>query len=152
MIQDLDGDTPEPTRRWHVVALSAATAALSLVLLIALVMPAPIIDSSQLVASPAASASPGPRMIISSRPPISHMRIDLSRAIVCSDGTRLNPPYWPAVDDSTGRVSVAQFHDRSGERIGISVPVIFRFDARTGYMTVTCATDDIPALWESDAR
>lgn len=152
MIEDLDGDTPEPTRRRHTVVLSAATAALSLVLLMTLVVPAALIDSSQLAASPAASASPGPRMIISSRPPISHMRIDLSRAIVCSDGTRLDPPYWPSVDDSTGRVSVAQYHDRSGELIGFPVPVIFRFDARTGYMIVTCATDDIPALWESDAR
>jgi hypothetical protein len=152
VIEDLDGAMPEPTRRWHVVALSAATAALSLVLLIALVMPASLIDSPPLATSPAASASPGPRMIISSRPPISHMRIDLSRAIVCSDGTRLDPPYWPSVDDSTGWVSVGQYHDRSGELIGIPVPVIFRFDARTGFMIVTCATDDNPGQWESDAR
>jgi hypothetical protein len=151
VIEDLDGATPEPTRRWHVVALSAVTAALSLVLLMTLFMPARL-ESPPRAASPEASASPGPRMIISSRAPITHARVDLSRATVCADGTRLNPPYFLSVDEGTGRVSLGHHHDGSGEFIGLPVPVIFRFDARTGYMIVTCATDDTPGRWESDAR
>ena len=53
MIQDLDGATSEPSRRRHVAVLSAAVAAAAIVLLYALVAPAPRMDMPPLAASPA---------------------------------------------------------------------------------------------------
>jgi hypothetical protein len=152
VIQDLDGAVPEPTRRRHVVALSITTTAASLALLAAFYLAPPRFDPPPLTASPAASASSGPRLIMSRWPPISHMRIDLSRPAACSDGTRLTPPYSIARDEDTGRTFVSHSYDLAGERVTVSVPVTFRFDARTGFMTVTCATDDLPSRYEPDAR
>ncbi len=151
VIQDLDGATAEPTRRRHVVALSIATAVASLALLVALYLPPPRFDAPPVATSPDASPTSGPRMIISRWAPISHMRIDLSRPTVCSDGTRLDPPYLISRDADTGRVFVANHDVLAGGRIS-AVPVTFRFDVRTGFMTVTCATDDLPWSWDPDAR
>lgn len=55
MIEDLDGATTEPSRRTHVAVLSASVAAVSLVLLYVLLVPAPLMDTRQLAASPAPS-------------------------------------------------------------------------------------------------
>ena len=55
MIEDLEGATSEPSRRTHVAALSAAVAAVSLVLLVALLGPAPRTDTPPLAAAPVPS-------------------------------------------------------------------------------------------------
>ena len=59
MIEDLDGATSEPSRRTHVAVLSASVAAVSLVLLYVLLVPAPLTDTRQLAASPAPSPTNG---------------------------------------------------------------------------------------------
>jgi hypothetical protein len=151
VIEDVEGATLEPTRRGHVVVLSGAVAIASLVLLLALVVPAPVVPTPQ-AASPAPSPSAGTVMMFAPNP-ISRMRVDLSRTTVCSDGTRLQPPYFLSIDGSSpGRVFVTSFDERTGEQIRTAIPVAFRFDARTGWMTITCATDDLAVPWESDAR
>jgi len=59
VIQDLDGAAIEPSRRSHVAALSAGVAAVSLVLLMALVVPAPRTETRPLAAAPAPSPTDG---------------------------------------------------------------------------------------------
>ena len=58
MIEDLEGGTPEQSRRTHVAALSGAVAVVSLVLLFVLVVPAPRLDTPPLALSPAPSLTP----------------------------------------------------------------------------------------------
>jgi hypothetical protein len=147
VIEDIEGATSEPTRRLHVVVLSGAVAIASLVLLLALVVPAPV-STLPLAAAPAPTASAG--TVVNFAPnPISQMRVDLSRTTVCSDGTRLSPPYFLMMEGTTRVISVAQFDARTGEQTRSPVPVAFRFDASSGWMTITCATDDRPVPWES---
>ena len=127
--------------------LSGAVAVESLVLLLSLVVPAPHepapVDTSQYAASPAPSESVGSVMNFATNP-ISRMRVDLSRTTSCSDGTRIGPPYSISIEGSSpGRVFIVYFDDRTGEQTRSPVPAAFRFDARTGWMTVTCATDDL---------
>jgi len=157
VIEDIEGAAPEPTRRRHVAALSAAIATVSLVLLVALVVPTSRVATPPPAASPAAGVSAGPtvRTTIVSNPitgmrfdagpevrmtivsnAISGMRVDLTHTSVCADGTRLIPPYDLAFEGVTGRVFAV------GPNLSHSLPVAFRFDARTGWMTVSCATPD----------
>jgi hypothetical protein len=154
VIEDIEGATPEPTRRRHAVVLSGAVAIASLVLLLTLVVPAPVVparvDTAPAAASPASSESAGTVMMFAPNA-ISRMRVDLSRTTVCSDGTRLQPPYF-LIQSSTGPVFAGQFDERTGAQIRPPIPVAFRFDARTGWMTITCATDDLTVPRESDAR
>jgi hypothetical protein len=147
VIEDIEGATPEPTRRRHVVVLSGAVAIASLVLLLTLVVPAPV-DTAPHAVSLTPSASTGPVMNFAPNP-LSQLRVDLSRTTVCSDGTRLSPPYFLMVDGSSRLISVAQFDARTGEQTRSPVPVTFRFDASSGWMTITCATDDRLVPWES---
>jgi hypothetical protein len=147
VIEDLEGATTEPARRRHVVVLSCAVAVASLVLLLSLVVPAPLlparVDTSQYAASRAPSESAGEVMNFVPNP-ISRMRVELSRTTMCSDGTRIGPPYFLSIEGSSpGRVFVTSFDERTGEQTRSPIPVAFRFDARTGWMTVTCATDDL---------
>ncbi len=142
MIEDIEGATSEPTRRRHVVVLSGAVAVVSLVLLLILVAPAPVVTAPQ-ADSPTPSESAGSVMNFATNP-ISRMRVDLSRTTMCSDGTRIGPPYFLSIEASSpGRVFVISFDERTGEQTRSPIPVAFRFDARTGWMTVTCATDDL---------
>jgi hypothetical protein len=55
VIEDIEGATSEPSRRRHVAVLSASVAAVSLVLLYLLLVPAPRMDTPPLAASPAPS-------------------------------------------------------------------------------------------------
>lgn len=59
MIEDLDGSASEPSRRTHVAVLSASVAAVSLVLLYVLLVPAPLTDTRHIAASPAPSLTHG---------------------------------------------------------------------------------------------
>jgi hypothetical protein len=62
VIQDLEGATSEPSRRGQVLALSAAVATASLVLLFALVAPHHV-DTGPLAAAPAPSATAGSMVV-----------------------------------------------------------------------------------------
>jgi len=142
VIEDIEGATSEPTRRRHVAVLSGAVAIASLVLLLGLLVPAPVGTAPQ-AASPAPSASTVPVAMFAPNT-ISRMRVDLSRTTSCSDGARIGPPYSISIEGvSPGRVFIVYFDDRTGEQTRSPVPAAFRFDARTGWMTVTCATDDL---------
>jgi hypothetical protein len=63
VIEDIEGATAEPTRRRHVRALSAAVAAVSLVMLFMLVVP-PDLGPAPQAASPLPSATAAPVMTI----------------------------------------------------------------------------------------
>ena len=153
MIQDLDGAVSEPTRRRHVVVLSAATAAVSLVLLIALIAPPTRFGDPTQAASP----SPNPRasfvMTVVSNP-LRNLPLDLTRSSVCPDGSRLAPPYFLTVEAGTGRILAGVFD--GGRRVPHLVTL--NLDAGTGKVTVTCATnqvvtgDTFDQTWEFDAR
>jgi hypothetical protein len=149
VIEDIEGATSEPTRRGHVVVLSGAVAIASLALLLTLVAPAPHapapVDTARYAASPA--PSPGGAAVMMLAPnPVSRMRVDLSRTTTCSDGTPIGPPYVLSIDGaSPGRVFIVFFDEGTGAQTRSPIPAAFRFDARTGWMTVTCATDDLLA-------
>ena len=155
MIEEIEGATSEPTRRRHVIVLSGSVAIASLVLLLTLV-PAPAVparvDTAPDTASPVSSASAGEVMMFVPNP-ISRMRVDLSRTTTCSDGVRIGPPYALSIDGaSPGRVFIVFFDDRAGAQTRSPVPAAFRLDARTGWMTVTCVTDDLTVPRVSDPR
>jgi len=71
-----------------------------------------------------------------------------TQASLCADGTRLNPPYQLMFDATSGRMVALNAEPRTGR----SVPVAFVANPRTGLLTVTCATSDIPVPWETIAR
>ena len=151
MIEDLDGANVEPTRRGHVFVLSAATAAVALALLAALVVPRSTDVDAPLAASPSPRGS-GVTLIISSNP-LLNMRLDLSRTVVCADGTRLEPPYFISVDESNRQMfasGASAGTDRS-VRVALrppSLPSPARWDDRAGWSTVICATPDVDAPLE----
>jgi hypothetical protein len=133
MIEDIEGATSEPTRRGHVVVLSAATAAAALVLLVALVLPASITNTSLRAPAPSARASLSVSFVSN---PMAELPIDLSSAILCADGTRLNPPFRLVFSATTGRIYVGP----SDRGAALLVPATLAPDARTGRVIVRCAT------------
>jgi len=152
VIEDLEGAPSEPTRRWHVLVLSAATAAVSLVLLVALVVPPSITSSAP--QAPAASASPGPVMMIVSGPtmffqsgPLPGMRVDQSRVSECAEGSLWDPPHY-LVLDRNGQVIAAY----SSERNWLSDPITPDAYVGTGWLTVPCDTRDVFAPRMNRAR
>lgn len=104
VIQDLDGAAPEPTRRSHVVALSAATAGVAIVLLLALFAPAPR-TASRLAAAPEPSATTGAVAVLVSSSawvptgPVSPPR-DGVTTTVCLAGPGSNPTIHLLFDGS----------------------------------------------------
>ena len=126
MIQDIEGATSEPTRRWHVVVLSGAVAALSLVLLAALLVPAPMPSNALKARVPSATAASlltivsGATTSFQPNPP-SQLRVDAGRLIVCVDDSRPGSPYYVVFE---------------GNRQVISVP----FEGRNGSLSMPCAT------------
>lgn len=150
MIQDIEGATSEPARRGHVIALSAATAAISLVLLVALVVPLERVSVSPQATSLAPSASAGPMMTIvsgstipsgSALPPfrsgtISPLGVNTKVVMYCADGSRMDPPYY-LVFEGNGNVMTVPL-EASTTR---SVPVA-SVDRGSGWLTVSCATSD----------
>jgi hypothetical protein len=132
MIEDIEGATTEPTRRGHVVVLSGAVAVVSLVLLLALVVPAPVSTSVQ---APAPSARASLSVTFVSNP-MAELPIDLSSAILCADGTRLNPPFRLVFSATTGQIYVGP----SDRGAALLVPATLAPDARTGKVIVRCAT------------
>ena len=135
------------------LALSAAVATISVVMLVALVVRPSVFPSSPVAAPAQPSAGPvatiaADARITVERSPVSGKYVDLSRAAGCADGaTTLVAPAYLVIDGATSRIFIAHFDDRTGERIGRPVPVTLRVDDRTGWMRVTCATDDRQVRW-----
>jgi hypothetical protein len=142
MIEDIEGATSEPTRCVHVAVMSAATAAVALVLLLALVVPPSRSAAPLQAASPASSASSTfTTTFASSNPlvlsnPAARLPVDLSRTTLCADGTRLMPPYFLVFDATSKQIFAGPFDD--GPRL--PVPVTLDLDAGTGKVTVRCTT------------
>ncbi|HUG05113.1 MAG TPA: hypothetical protein VMQ78_01065 [Candidatus Limnocylindria bacterium] len=142
MIQDLDGAVSEPTRHPHVVALSAATAVVSLVLLFALIAP-----PAHFGATPqAASLAPSPRgyeMTVVGTP-LHHLRLDLTRDSVCPDGTRSIPPYALVSDASSGELLFAMGYVVGGMSRAVQAQLVL--DEQTSYWVVACGTFETRAV------
>jgi hypothetical protein len=162
VIEDIEGATLEPTRRPHVFALSAAVAAVTLALLVVLLVPPSRHAAAPQAASAAPSASSGPVMTIVSGPTVSFVsgspyaqagplplgRVD-ERSVRCVGGVS-NPPYI-VVFDGNGQVVAAYSSGRS-ERSVPTLPDAYVGSVGTGWLTVPCATSDLPALRIDRAR
>jgi hypothetical protein len=152
MILDLDGVTSEPTRRRHVVALSAATAAIALVLLSALFAPAPRIGPTLLAAS--AAPSPGSATVahvlasttwIQGGPFEESMR-DAVSSTVCAAAIGSSPPVH-LVLDADGRAVAAYTSGATGRFIPLP-----RVYVGPGWVAVPCDTSDVFAPRLNRAR
>jgi len=131
VIEDLDGATSEPSRRTHVAVLSAATAALAIVLFYVLVAP-PIFDGAQPQA-----ASPSPTrtfsMTVASIP--LNLPLDMTHPGVCADRASWGELHF-AVDAKAPPAIV--IYDRTGSR-----PIAFvREERGTGRLVVSCPAPD----------
>jgi hypothetical protein len=155
VIEDLDGALSESTRRRHFAVLSAATAAVSLVLFVVLVAP-PTHFGEAPQAAPSASARASFLMTARSSP-LTNLPLDLTRPSVCPNGSLLTPPYLLVVEAETGRILAGVFDGNSFPHL-----VTLQEDAGTGKVTVTCATEtgevvtgdmfDTTQTWEFDVR
>ena len=151
MIQDLEGATSEPTRRGHVLALSAAAATISLVLLFALVA-APHVDTGPLAAAPAPSPTAGSMVVtIASGTWVTLDRVaqlpDEMTSLRCAPGIGSSPPIH-IVYDRTGQTVIAAYTSGKTGRY-IPLPVGY---AISGSLTVPCATPDVFAPRINRAR
>jgi hypothetical protein len=124
----------EPSRRWHVAALSAGVAAVSLVLLLVLIAPTELGVPPQAV-SPLPSVSAGPPYFQSGT--TSPLGVNVKLVSECVNGSRIDPPYY-LVFEGNGQVMAVPF-DASTAR-----SVQFRADDEaSGAFTVSCATSSI---------
>lgn len=152
MIQDLEGATSEPARRGHVAALSAAAATASLVLLVALLIRAPHVDTGPLAAAPAPSPTAGSMVITI----VSGSRATLDQVTQLPDGmtsTRCAPgigssPPIHLVYDRTGQVVIAAY---TSGKTGRFIPLPQGY-ASSGWLTVPCDTPDVFAPRINRAR
>jgi len=152
VIEDLEGATAEPSRRGHRVALSVASAAISLGLLAALVVPPPDVGTSE-SASPSASPSASAEIVMFAR---SDTRVTMTQ-VFSRDGTALlqcfvssdgsASPLVLARPDVWGPSVVYVGPDR---RTAHSVPVPVA--APRGWLSVNCATSNAFAPREMIAR
>jgi hypothetical protein len=131
VIEDLEGATSEPTRRPHVVVLSGGVAIASLVLLLALVVPAP---ADPIVTGPTMFFQAGPPYFRSGTTSPSDVNVKLVSE--CADGTQINPRYL--VFEGNGQVMAVPL-DASTARSPQFTPV----DRGSGWLTVPCATSTI---------
>ena len=143
VIKDLDGAVSEPPRRGHVVVLSAATAAVSLFLLFALIAPTTRFGETPQAASPAPTPR-GYEMMVVGGPPLHHLRLDLTRDSVCPDGTRLIPPYDLTRSADAGEIFAVRYVVGGASR---AVPVQLVLDKQTSYWIVACGTVETRAPW-----
>jgi hypothetical protein len=149
VIEDLDGGAPEPSRRGHVALLSAAVAAVSLVMLFALIVP-PELGVAPQAASPLPIDSAAPVMTIVSGPSLvlpwerysqsgttAPSGVNVKVVSECADGSRIDAPYY-LVFEGNGQV-IAVPLDASTARSPQFTPV----DRGSGWLTVSCATSTI---------
>jgi hypothetical protein len=141
VIQDLDGATTEPSRRWHVTVLSAAVAAVSLVLLLVLIAPPTPVGAPPVAASPLPDQRASGETTFLSNPRRS-LPVELTRSTTCPDAA-VWAPYPLAVDPGSEPLFLA-LYDRTGRS-----PIAFVQQERgTGRFVLTCATPDsvVPRL------
>ena len=151
MIQDLEGATSEPTRRGHVLALSAAVATASLVLLFALVAPHHV-DTGPLAVAPAPSATAGSMVVtIASGTWVTMDQVaqlpDDMTSMRCAPGIGSSPPIH-LVYDRTGQVVIAAY---TSGKTGRYVPLPLSY-ASSGWLSVLCDTPDVFAPRINRAR
>jgi hypothetical protein len=152
MILDLEGVTSEPTRRRHVVVLSAATAAIALVLLSALFAPAPRTGPTLLAES--AVQSPGSATVAHALAsttwirggPFEESMRDAMASTVCAAGIGSSPPVH-LVLDADGRAVAAYTSGATGRFIPLP-----RVYVRPGWVAVPCDTSDVFAPRLNRAR
>lgn len=119
MIEDLDGSTSEPSRRTHVAVLSASVAAVSLVLLYVLLVPAPLTDTRPVAASPAPSPTHGSVVTFATGPawvrwgPVSQIR-EVVTMTPCLIVFGSDPPAGLIVVDRSGQ-PMATYTNRTTE-------------------------------------
>lgn len=126
MIEDLEGATIEPSRRTHVAVLSASVAAVSLVLLYLLLVPAPRMDTPPLAVSPAPSATNGTVVTFASGPPwfrsgqVSQIR-EVVTMTPCFIALGSNPPAQIMAFDRNGQ-PMATYTSGTTERLSSPDP------------------------------
>jgi hypothetical protein len=162
VIQDIEGATPEPTRRWHVAAVSATVAAISLALLLAIIVP----PSPEAATSQAASSAPGPSAsftLMMSSNPMRNVYVDLTRVSQCRDGSWLTPPYIGFDADSLRAFALQYEVSTRSAPVGVvddprsgqpavwspagtsrSVPVTFIYDRQGRYIVACAISDGLP--------
>lgn len=132
MIEDLDGATTEPSRRWHVAALSAATAVVSLVLFYVLVAP-PTFDAPPQATSPSPTRSFA--MTVVSSPRV-YLPTEMVQFGMCTDRTTWAPLQLAVDPRSSPLLTVV--YDRTGSR-----PIAFvREERGTGRLVLTCMSPE----------
>jgi hypothetical protein len=152
MILDLEGVTSEPTRRRHVVALSAASAAIALALLSALFTPAPRVGPTPLAASDAPSPASMTVFFASDSMtwirggPFEESMRDAVASTVCAAGIGSSPPVH-LVLDADGRAVAAYTSGATGRFIPLP-----RVYVGPGWVAVPCDTSDVFAPRLNRAR
>jgi hypothetical protein len=138
VIQDLDGATSEPSRRRHVAVLSAATAAISLVLLYVVLAPPAHRDAAPQAAAP----SPSPSFIGWEE----MLAIPVASSLL--QHPPLDPPAGICYAGASGEIQLGAFvagrslttvvYDRTGR-----FPIAFVQEQRgTGRLVLTCTNPD----------
>ena len=146
MIEDLEGSTSEPSRRFHLVALSAVSASISLAVLVALVAPTSDVAAPE-AATPAASPGPLGATYVS---PVSAPfvlvpnRIDLAQL---SSRRDVWMPCFVRLEPSTERDHLVTPDARTSR-----LSPLVAFGPRTTWLTVSCVTSDSLVPWESISR
>ena len=159
MIEDLDGATTEPSRRTHVAVLSAVTAAVALVLFLALVTPPTPVATPQLAASPAPSPTDARVLIFAPDSPLvwfpggsGEVRLgtpssDVWTSMVCVTAVEPNPTLHLMVVDRTGQPIAAYTGGTTGRFIALPQTYV-----GSGWRTVPCPPSDVFAPRINRAR
>lgn len=159
MIQDLEGATSEPSRRLHVAALSAVTAAVALVLFFALVTPRTPVATSQLAVLPAPSPTDGRVVIFAADSPhvwfpggSGEVRLgapssDVWTSTVCVAAVEPSPTIHLMVLDRTGQPIAAYTGGTTGRFIALPQAYV-----GSGWRTVPCPASDVFAPRINRAR
>jgi hypothetical protein len=141
VIEDIEGATADRPRHLHVLALSAASAAVSLILLIAFVLPPSDGDGLQSAASLAASPSASAFSVTFVR---RDTRVTLTE-LLSRDGTT-SLGCFINVDSSSESLVFVRPETPTGRSVPVSIA------APHGWLTVNCATSDVFAPREMFAR
>lgn len=150
MIEDVEGATSEPTRHLQAVALSALSAAVSLIVLLVLVLPRSEVGGPP-AASPAASPSAGSFTMTFARPDagVTWNQVfsrDGTVLLLCFAGSDASPLVF-ARPDIWGPFAVVAPETPTARLVPVPVAA-----ANTGWLSVNCATSGVFVPWEMFAR